>query len=127
MFPHLLGDLSCGLKMFMGERNGKQFDYLFFFLSSTDSNIPPGTVLFTNGVPYTYQNGMAIFQSPEGSYPVPQPQVMGSTLEKRGYSQCASSFRILFSYFSQIGVGRWGGVKKEEKLCVYMTQLPHFE
>ncbi|XP_076466666.1 protein boule-like isoform X2 [Babylonia areolata] len=39
-----------------------------------DSSIPPGTVLFTNGVPYTYQNGMAIFQSPEGSYPVPQPQ-----------------------------------------------------
>ncbi|KAK7500767.1 hypothetical protein BaRGS_00008011, partial [Batillaria attramentaria] len=39
-----------------------------------DANIPPGTVLFSNGVPYTYQNGMAIFQSPEGSYPVPQHQ-----------------------------------------------------
>ncbi|XP_070211322.1 protein boule-like isoform X2 [Littorina saxatilis] len=39
-----------------------------------DSSIPPGTVLFSNGVPYTYQNGMAIFQSPEGSYQIPQPQ-----------------------------------------------------
>lgn len=45
-----------------------------FFLFS-DANIPAGTVLFTNGVPYTYQNGMAIFQSPEGTFPVPQPQV----------------------------------------------------
>jgi len=42
-----------------------------------DSNIPPGSVLFTNGVPYTYQNGMAIFQSPDGNignYPIAQPQ-----------------------------------------------------
>jgi hypothetical protein len=54
----------------------------FFFI--TDSNIPPGTVLFTNGVPYTYQNGMAIFQSPEGSFPVPQPQA--------SISSCLASF-----------------------------------
>jgi len=39
-----------------------------------DSNIPPGSVLFTNGVPYTYQNGMAIFQTPDGNYPIAQPQ-----------------------------------------------------
>ena len=31
--------------------------------------------MFTNGTPYTYQNGMAIFHSPEGGYPIPQPQV----------------------------------------------------
>lgn len=40
-----------------------------------DSNIHPGSVLFTNGVPYTYQNGMAIFQTPDGSYnSLAQPQ-----------------------------------------------------
>ncbi|GFO46272.1 hephaestin-like protein [Plakobranchus ocellatus] len=39
-----------------------------------DATIPPGSVLFTNGVPYTYQNGMAIFQTPDGSYPIAQPQ-----------------------------------------------------
>lgn len=41
-----------------------------------DSNIPPGSIMFTNGVPYTYQNGMAVFQSPEGisNYPLTQPQ-----------------------------------------------------
>lgn len=41
-----------------------------------DSTITPGSVLFTNGVPYTYHNGMAIFQTPDGNYPVaqqPQP------------------------------------------------------
>lgn len=40
-----------------------------------DANIPPGSVLFTNGVPYTYQNGMAIFQTADGNYPIAQPQV----------------------------------------------------
>lgn len=30
----------------------------------------PGTVMFSNGVPYTYQNGMAIFHSPDGGYQV---------------------------------------------------------
>jgi len=41
-----------------------------------DAHIAPGSLMFTNGVPYTYQNGMAIFQSPEGScnYPLAQPQ-----------------------------------------------------
>lgn len=39
-----------------------------------DASIPPGSVLFTNGVPYTYQNGMAIFQTPDGNYPMAQPQ-----------------------------------------------------
>ncbi len=31
--------------------------------------------MFTNGVPYTYQNGMAIFHSPDGGYQIPQAQV----------------------------------------------------
>lgn len=34
----------------------------------------PGAVLFSNGVPYTYQNGMAVFHSPEGGYPIAQAQ-----------------------------------------------------
>jgi hypothetical protein len=40
-----------------------------------DPSVSPGTLLWTNyGVPYTYQNGMAFFQPPEGC-PVPaQPQ-----------------------------------------------------
>ncbi|XP_033761447.1 protein boule-like [Pecten maximus] len=42
---------------------------------SFDQSIPTGTVMFSNGVPYTYQNGMAIFHAPEGGYPIPQPQV----------------------------------------------------
>ncbi|KAL3832091.1 hypothetical protein ACJMK2_023815 [Sinanodonta woodiana] len=37
--------------------------------------VPQGTVLFTNGVPYTYQNGMAIFHAQEAGYPMHQPQV----------------------------------------------------
>ncbi|BFY99080.1 hypothetical protein BsWGS_02110 [Bradybaena similaris] len=40
----------------------------------SDASIPPGSVLFSNGVPYTYQNGMAIFQTPDGNYPLAQPQ-----------------------------------------------------
>ncbi|XP_055879415.1 protein boule-like isoform X2 [Biomphalaria glabrata] len=44
-----------------------------------DASIPPGSVLFTNGVPYTYQNGMAIFQSPDGNYPLAQPQSYATT------------------------------------------------
>jgi len=39
-----------------------------------DTNLHAGSVMFSNGVPYTYQNGMAIFQSPEGNYPIVQPQ-----------------------------------------------------
>ena len=31
--------------------------------------------MFSNGVPYTYQNGMAVFASPEAGYAVPQAQV----------------------------------------------------
>ncbi|XP_059152938.1 protein boule-like isoform X2 [Physella acuta] len=44
-----------------------------------DASIPPGSVLFTNGVPYTYQNGMAIFQTPDGNYPLAQPQSYATT------------------------------------------------
>lgn len=40
-----------------------------------DASIPAGTVLLANGVPYTYQNGMAIFHAPEGGYPIAQPQI----------------------------------------------------
>lgn len=41
-----------------------------------DASIPAGTVLLANGVPYTYQNGMAIFHAQEGGgYPLPQPQI----------------------------------------------------
>uniref|UniRef100_T1JMI8 Uncharacterized protein n=1 Tax=Strigamia maritima TaxID=126957 RepID=T1JMI8_STRMM len=36
--------------------------------------VPNGTVMYHNGVPYTYQNGMAFFTSPESSYSFPQPQ-----------------------------------------------------
>jgi len=52
-----------------------------------DAHIPPGSVMFTNGVPYTYQNGMAIFQSPEGScnYPLTQPQVSCSIPQEYSY------------------------------------------
>ncbi|CAI9742251.1 boule-like, boule [Octopus vulgaris] len=40
-----------------------------------DPNLHPGTVLLsTNGVPYTYQNGMAIFHASESGYPIAQPQ-----------------------------------------------------
>lgn len=34
-----------------------------------------------NGVPYTYQNGMAIFHAQEGGgYPLPQPQISSASL-----------------------------------------------
>lgn len=47
---------------------------LSIFIS--DPNLHPGTILLsTNGVPYTYQNGMAIFHAPESGYPIHQPQV----------------------------------------------------
>ncbi|KAL4222823.1 hypothetical protein ACF0H5_018863 [Mactra antiquata] len=40
-----------------------------------ESPVSPGTVMFSNGVPYTYQNGMAVFASPEANgYTVPQAQ-----------------------------------------------------
>nr|XP_034310511.1 deleted in azoospermia protein 2 isoform X2 [Crassostrea gigas] len=39
-----------------------------------------GTVLLANGVPYTYQNGMAIFHAPEGGYPIAQPQISSASL-----------------------------------------------
>ncbi|XP_048242725.1 protein boule-like isoform X9 [Haliotis rufescens] len=39
-----------------------------------DPNLTQGTVMFTNGVPYTYQNGMAVFHSPDGGYQIPQAQ-----------------------------------------------------
>ncbi|XP_061179827.1 uncharacterized protein LOC133188422 isoform X3 [Saccostrea echinata] len=45
-----------------------------------DASIPAGTVLLANGVPYTYQNGMAIFHAPEGGYPVAQPQISSASL-----------------------------------------------
>jgi hypothetical protein len=41
----------------------------------TESPVSPGAVMFSNGVPYTYQNGMAVFASPEAGYAVPQAQV----------------------------------------------------
>ena len=41
----------------------------------SESPVSPGTVMFSNGVPYTYQNGMAVFASPETGYAVPQAQV----------------------------------------------------
>ena len=52
-----------------------------YFISDVDGSVAesPGTVLFSNGVPYTYQNGMAIFHSPEGGYPVAQAQVSFSS------------------------------------------------
>lgn len=116
MFPHLLGDLPCGLKREMA--NSLSFSFL---LSSTDSNIPPGTVLFTNGVPYTYQNGMAIFQSPEGSYPVPQPQVMGSILEKGDVVGGKLLEKIVFLLLSEGG----GLVEKKKSCgCVYDPVIP---
>ncbi|VDI70874.1 RNA-binding protein 24-like [Mytilus galloprovincialis] len=41
-----------------------------------DPTLPAGSVMYSNGIPYTYQNGLAIFQPPtEGGYPIPQPQV----------------------------------------------------
>lgn len=46
-----------------------------------DPNLHPGTILLsTNGVPYTYQNGMAIFHAPESGYPIHQPQMTSPTL-----------------------------------------------
>ncbi|XP_060554297.1 protein boule-like, partial [Ruditapes philippinarum] len=39
-----------------------------------ESPVSPGAVMFSNGVPYTYQNGMAVFASPEAGYAVPQAQ-----------------------------------------------------
>lgn len=46
-----------------------------------DASIPAGTVLLANGVPYTYQNGMAIFHAQEGGgYPLPQPQISSASL-----------------------------------------------
>ena len=51
--------------------------YLAIVFDILDQALPTGTVLFSNGVPYTYQNGMAIFQSPDGgvNYQLPQAQV----------------------------------------------------
>lgn len=40
------------------------------FTRMYEQSVSPGTILFTNGVPYTYQNGMAVFHPQEG-YPVP--------------------------------------------------------
>lgn len=41
-----------------------------------DPTLPAGSVMYTNGIPYTYQNGLAVFQSQEGGYPaVPQAQI----------------------------------------------------
>lgn len=40
---------------------------------SYDTTLYPGA-LAVNGVPYTYQNGMAIFQSTDGNYPIVQSQ-----------------------------------------------------
>ncbi|XP_048754062.2 deleted in azoospermia-like isoform X4 [Ostrea edulis] len=45
-----------------------------------DAAIPAGTMLLANGVPYTYQNGMAIFHAPEGGYPIAQPQMNSASL-----------------------------------------------
>lgn len=46
-----------------------------------DPNLQPGTLLLsTNGVPFTYQNGMAIFHPPESAYPIHQPQMTSPTL-----------------------------------------------
>ncbi|KAK3108912.1 hypothetical protein FSP39_018516 [Pinctada imbricata] len=38
-----------------------------------ETNLGPG-VFYSNGVPYTYQNGMAIFHAPDTGYPIAQPQ-----------------------------------------------------
>lgn len=52
----------------------------------TESPVSPGTVMFSNGVPYTYQNGMAVFASPETGYAVQQAQVVFITLLKCKFS-----------------------------------------
>ncbi|XP_064614301.1 protein boule-like isoform X3 [Liolophura sinensis] len=49
-------------------------EYMLESTAFSNPNLSQGTILFTNGVPYTYQNGMAVFPASEGSYPVPQPQ-----------------------------------------------------
>lgn len=44
-------------------------------LVSSTSEQTPGTVFFTNGVPYTYQNGMAVFHATDFALQNPQAQV----------------------------------------------------
>ncbi|CAH1789320.1 unnamed protein product [Owenia fusiformis] len=48
-----------------------------------DPTLSPG-VMVANGVPYTYQNGMAIFHSPDGGYPVAQPQTAHYVMQAAG-------------------------------------------
>ena len=46
---------------------------LFFYVA--DANLAPGSVVFTNGMPYAYHNGMAFFPQVDGSFNVNQAQV----------------------------------------------------
>lgn len=69
---------------------------VFLILFVADPNLPTGTVMFTNGVPYTYQNGMAIFHAPEGGYPIPQPQVRSRRHHKQNF--LVISFTLLENY-----------------------------
>lgn len=74
----IFGNLLVGFMLNTGKKEylfDVKLQHDFNVPCFVDASIPAGTVLLANGVPYTYQNGMAIFHAPEGGYPIAQPQI----------------------------------------------------
>lgn len=74
----IFGNLLVGFMLNTGKKEylfDVKLQHDFNIPCFVDASIPAGTVLLANGVPYTYQNGMAIFHAPEGGYPIAQPQI----------------------------------------------------
>lgn len=103
-----------------------------------ESPVSPGTVLFSNGVPYTYQNGMAVFASPEtaGGYAVPQAQVLSSPQTALMvpqtppmYVQPQYAYQVPVSYASLQTSPQWATTAAAAAAATggqwrYMTQSP---
>jgi hypothetical protein len=93
--PSLVGSEDFNLK------------YASFCISET--SFSPSTVLFTNGsIPYTYQNGMAVFsQDGGGAYPVAQAQVR----QEVRIFRCLLLTRWSLHFSASARISKWQGYR----------------
>ncbi|XP_052802086.1 mucin-5AC-like isoform X3 [Mya arenaria] len=107
-----------------------------------ESPVSPGAVMFSNGVPYTYQNGMAVFASPEAGYAaaVQQAQAQAHAQSQAAlmavpqtppiYVQPQYTYQMPLSYTNQLQTSpQWATTAAAAAAATggqwrYMTQSP---
>ncbi|XP_052246904.1 deleted in azoospermia protein 2-like isoform X1 [Dreissena polymorpha] len=94
-----------------------------------ESPVSPGAVMFSNGVPYTYQNGMAVFASPETGYAVPQAQPQTALMVPQTpplYLQQPYTYQMPMSYANIQTSPQWAATAAAAAASQwrYMTQSP---